>query len=101
VFIAGGAWIVTQYPTLSVGSATVQTPVIVGLIGGSLLVPSIISQYRAGETRESIRWALFAGGIPLSLTQRAPLDVVGVLAILLSLVLALKIDHRLFGTTSQ
>ncbi len=99
--IAGGALVVAQFPTLSVGNVAIQTPVVVGLISGLLLVPSVVSQYRSGENRESIRWTLFAVGIPLSLTQRSPFDWVGVLAILLSLVVAWEIDRRIFRLTSQ
>lgn len=101
VFIAGGALVVTQFPTLSVGSATIWTPVLIGLVSGILLVPYIVSRYRSGENRESIRWTLFAVGIPLSLTQRSPFNVVGVLAVLLSLAIAWEIDRRLLVTVPQ
>ena len=101
VFIAVGAIVITQVPTVSVNEITVRTPVIVGLISGILLVPSIISHYRSRNNRKAIRWALFAFGIPLSLTQRSPFNLLGVLAVLLSVALAWDIDHRLFRTTSQ
>jgi hypothetical protein len=99
--IASAAWVVAQFPTLSVGNVTVQTPVLIGLLSGILLVPSILSQYRSGETRESIRWALFAVGIPLSLTRQSPFDWIGVLAVLVSLAVAWELDRRLFGPTPQ
>lgn len=99
--VAGGALIVTRFPTVSVGSVTIQTPVLAGLISGILLVPSIFSHYRSGEQRESVRWTLFAVGVPLSLTQRSPINLAGVLIVFLSLAVAWEIDRRFFGTTPQ
>jgi len=101
LLIGVGVLIVALFPTLSVGGRTIQTPLLGGLVSGVLLVPSIVSHYRAGERRETIRWALFALGIPLSLTQRSPLDWVGVLAVVLSLAVVWEIDQRFFHLTSQ
>lgn len=97
--IAGGGLVLTRFPILSVGSVTIQTSMVVGLIAGILLVPSIVSQYRSRERRESIQWALFAVGIPLSLSQRSPFDWVGVLAVCLSIAVAWAVDRRLLRLT--
>jgi len=101
LLIAVGAVVVTQFPTLTVGGRTIQTPLLGGLISGILLVPSIVSHYRSGELRATARWAFFAVGIPLSLTQRSPFDWIGVLAVVLSLAVAWKIDRRLLQLTHQ
>ena len=101
VLIAIGVVVVVQFPTLSVGGRTIQTPLLGGLISGILLVPSIVSHYRSGKKRTTIRWALLAVGIPLSLTQHSPFDWVGVLAVVLSLAVAWDIDRRLLQLTHQ
>ena len=101
ILIAVGVLAVAQFPTLSVGGRTIQIPLLGGLVSGILLDPSIVSHYRSGEDRATVRWALFAVGIPLSLIQRSPLDWVGVLAVVLSLTVAWKIDRRLLQLTSQ
>jgi len=101
ILVAVGVLVVAQFPTLSVGRWTIETPLLGGLVSGILFVPSIVSHYRSGEKRETIRWGLFAVGIPLSLTQRSPFDWIGVLAVVLSLAVAWKIDRRLLQITSQ
>lgn len=101
ILIAVVVLAVAQFPTLSVGGWTIQTPLLGGLVSGILLVPSIVSHYRSGEQRATIRWALFAVGIPLSLTQRSPFDWVGIVAVVLSLAVAWEIERRLLPLTSQ
>ena len=76
---------VSSVPTVTVGTHSIRTSFAVGVVGGSLLVPAVVSHYRGGERRDALQWGLFAVGVPLSLTDHAFLPLVGVLAILGSL----------------
>lgn len=94
VLVVGGALLVARAPTLSIGGVTVRTGTVAGVIGGFLLVPSVVSHCRSGEYRRGARWALFAVGVPLSLARWMGLSWLGVLLLLLSLAVGAGVDRR-------
>lgn len=94
VLVVGGTLLVARVPTLSIGGVTVRTGALAGVIGGLLIVPSVVSHYRSGEYRDGVQWGLFAVGIPLSLAGSMGLSWVGVLLLLLSLGVGADVDRR-------
>ena len=71
--VGGGAIVVTRFPTLTIGRASIQTSFVGGVLAGLLLLPSVVSHYQGGEQRKPLQWGLFAVGIPLSLIDHTHL----------------------------
>ena len=98
--VGGGAIVVTRFPTLTIGTASIQTSFVGGVLAGLLLLPSVVSHYKGGEQRNSLQWGLFAVGIPLSLMDHSLLPWLGVLAVIGSLGVGWEVDRRLFEEIS-
>ncbi|ELZ96674.1 hypothetical protein C441_04009 [Haloferax sulfurifontis ATCC BAA-897] len=98
--VSGGAIIVTRFSTLTIGTVSIRTSFVGGVLAGLLLLPSVVSHYKGGEQRKSLQWGLFAAGILLSLMDHALLPWFGALAVIGSLGVGWEVDRRLFEETS-
>ena len=98
--VGGGAIVVTRFPTLTIGTASIQTSFVGGVLAELLVLPSVVSHYKSGEQRKSLQLGLFAVGIPLSLMDHTLLPWFGVLAVLGSLGVGWEVDRRLLEETS-
>ncbi|WP_435066728.1 hypothetical protein [Haloplanus sp. C73] len=95
VLVGVGALAVSSAPTLSVGEYRVPVGLAIGTLSGLCLLVPALTHYRKGETRESLRWGLFAVGIPLSLLDHSILSWLGLLAIAGSLGVGWGVDRRI------
>lgn len=95
VGIAGAAVFFSQFPTLSLGGITIQTPFLAALVAGFALVPTTVSEYRSGEQRSALQHGLIAIGLPIALMQYPVLPWVGLLAVWASVAVGWKVDRKI------
>lgn len=95
VLVGVGALAVSGAPTLSLGAYRVPMGLAIGGLSGLCLLVPAFTHLRTGETRESLRWGLFAIGIPLSLLNQSILSWLGLLALVGSLGVGWGVDRRI------
>ena len=100
ICIGAGAIFFSQFPTVSIGGLTVQTPFLAALIAGLLLMPTTISSYRSDDQRSALQYGLIVIGLPIALLQYPAVSWIGILAIWVSVGVGWKLDRKIRSATS-